>query len=215
MATPLRKVLFFVLLLGVLGLITNSLTGCGSSFGILTAPKLELTASVPSGRVAEAYSGKFTITGGTPPYTFTDYYGFPAGLTFNPATGEITGTPLVARNDIQIVVTVTDSGSRPQTASQSALLIIKALGVAITTESLQNGTLNQAYSQQLAAQYGVPPYSWSVTSGVLPDGLRLSQSTGLISGTPTAAQTKTFTVTVTDGDSPVSKSSKEFSIQIQ
>jgi len=190
--------------------------GCGSPIPPVVPPTaLELTAAVPSARVGEVYSGKFTITGGTPPYVFADYRGFPAGLTFDPNTGSITGTPLVARTDIQLSVSVQDSGTPAQTATQTTLLVVKPLGVAITTVSLPNGTANQPYSQTLAATYGLVPYSWAVTAGILPDGLRLNQATGVISGTPTTPQTKTFTVTVTDSDSPVSKSSKELSIQVQ
>ena len=68
--------------------------------------------------------------------------------------------------------------------------------LAISTSSLASGTTGVAYSQSLTATGGVSPYSWSV-SGTLPAGLSLSTA-GVISGTPTAAGTSTFTVTVTD-----------------
>src|SRR4029077_14872814 len=42
------------------------------------------------------------------------------------------------------------------------------------------------------------PYSWSVSAGTLPAGFSLAASTGVISGTPTAAGTVSFTVRVTD-----------------
>lgn len=67
----------------------------------------------------------------------------------------------------------------------------------ITTTTLPNGIVGTAYNQTLAAD-GTTPITWSVTSGSLPAGLKLDTSTGTISGTPTAADTYTFTVTATN-----------------
>jgi len=56
----------------------------------------------------------------------------------------------------------------------------------ITTSSLPNGTVGQAYSATLNATDGTPPYTWSLTGSPLPAGLSLSASSGAITGTPTA-----------------------------
>ena len=65
----------------------------------------------------------------------------------------------------------------------------------ITTTSVPGGTVGAAYSQALAATGGVPAYAWTLAGGSLPAGLSLS-SAGVISGTPTTAQTANFTVLV-------------------
>src|SRR5208283_3545110 len=70
-------------------------------------------------------------------------------------------------------------------------------GLAVASVNLPAGTLNVAYSATLSATGGQPPYTWS-TSGSLPAGLTLSASTGVISGTPSAAGTSNFTATVRD-----------------
>jgi len=59
----------------------------------------------------------------------------------------------------------------------------------ITTTSLPDAISGQAYSHNLAAQGGSPPYTWSLgeASGPLPPGLTLN-SGGLISGVPGATQ---------------------------
>ena len=68
----------------------------------------------------------------------------------------------------------------------------------VTTTSLPGAGVGTSYSQTLAATGGKTPYTWSVTSGTLPAGLGLAASTGVISGTPTTVETKTFTVQVKD-----------------
>ena len=86
--------------------------------------------------------------------------------------------------------------------------------VSITTTTLPNAAINTAYSQTLSAFGGTTPYTWSVDSGsTLPAGLTLS-SAGVLSGTPTAAGTDTFSVTVTDSSSPVTTATKSLSLVV-
>jgi hypothetical protein len=86
--------------------------------------------------------------------------------------------------------------------------------VSVTTTSLPGGTQSVAYNQTLAAMGGNPPYSWALVSGSsLPAGLTLSTA-GVISGTPTASGTTTFTVRATDSSSPAQTANATLSIAI-
>lgn len=67
----------------------------------------------------------------------------------------------------------------------------------VSTASLPAAKVGEAYTASLAATGGAAPYTWSVTSGELPDGLSLAPS-GAVTGTPTAAGEATVTVRVTD-----------------
>jgi Putative Ig domain len=73
------------------------------------------------------------------------------------------------------------------------------VSLAVSTTSLLGGNVGTAYSQTLAATGGTTPYTWTLSSGNLPAGLSLNSSTGVISGTPTTAQTYNFTVQVSGG----------------
>jgi large repetitive protein len=76
--------------------------------------------------------------------------------------------------------------------------------------ALMGGTVGTSYSETISAQGGTSPYSFAVTAGTLPIGTSLAGSTGVISGTPSAAGTFSFTITVTDASSTTG--SQPFSI---
>lgn len=88
----------------------------------------------------------------------------------------------------------------------SVLLVIALSGVAvsctrtaslaITTTSLENGSVGTVYSQALHATGGKAPLSWVISRGALPNGLNLNG--GEISGTPIASGSFSFTVLVMD-----------------
>jgi hypothetical protein len=69
--------------------------------------------------------------------------------------------------------------------------------VKIITNSLPSAVAGQSYQQQLMASGGTGPYIWSITSGTPPPGIALD-TTGVISGKPTALGQFTFTVQVVD-----------------
>jgi hypothetical protein len=71
--------------------------------------------------------------------------------------------------------------------------------ITISTASLPNGTQGIAYNQTLAQTGLTGTPAWSVSLGVLPAGLSLAPTTGIISGIPTAVGTSNFTVQVTSG----------------
>lgn len=76
---------------------------------------------------------------------------------------------------------------------------------------LPSGAVGVAYSHNLSGSDGDPPYTFSIASGSLPNGLSMSAS-GLISGTPTVNGPETFFVRITDSDGH--SCSKEFELTI-
>jgi len=82
----------------------------------------------------------------------------------------------------------------------------------IITPSLPDGEMNTSYNKTIKAYGGTQPYSWSIISGNLPNGLNLNSSNGTLSGTPTQIGTFTFTIQVKDSSN--STSTKEFTLTI-
>ena len=96
----------------------------------------------------------------------------------------------------------------------TAAIRVKLLGSedapAITTTTLPGGAVGTPYHHQLHANGG-GFILWELFSGELPKGLTLKQTTGEISGTPTAEQTAQFTVRALNS---VGNDKKELSITI-
>jgi hypothetical protein len=105
-----------------------------------------------------------------------------------------------------------DLAGNSEDIKAESYIIQSALPLAITTTSLPSGDLDLVYSGTLAATGGVLPYSWSISSGNLPNGLTLNSSTGSISGTPTETGIFDFTGRVTDANS--SNAYKNLSITV-
>lgn len=179
----------------------------------VTQPPLSIVAlSLAGGSVGNPYSQTLQAIGGVPPYSWSIILGtLPVGLTLNHSTGAITGTP-TGTGTFTLTFNVTDSAST--TVTSQPLTIVISTALAITTTSLPGGSVGTAYTATLQATGGAQPYTWSKTTGTLPPGLTLNPNTGVISGTPTAAGTSTFTVQVADSEQPRIVVAANFSITI-
>ena len=149
-----------------------------------------------------AYSDTLVVQGGLPPYDWSLIAGaLPAGLSGpDSTTGVISGTPDAACIAVTSILTVqvSDSDTPAMTDTQAGIdLTVNTATLEMTTTALPNATLDTAYDQRVIATGGVPPYSFALTSGVLPSGLAIAAD-GRITGTPDTEETQAFTVTVTD-----------------
>ena len=176
------------------------------SFTLTVNPALSIsTLTLADGYVGTTYSQTLAATGGKTSYTWTKTSGtIPAGLSLSTA-GVISGKP-TATGSSSFTVQVKDANST--TATQTLTIVIYAAPV-ISTASMPAGTTGTAYNQTLVVTGGKTPYTWSITTGSLPTGLSLS-STGVITGTPTATGTSSFTVQAADANSV--KATKALSI---
>jgi hypothetical protein len=161
------------------------------------------TAAGPlsGGTLGTPYAMTLAGLGGIPPNTWAVKTGnLPAGLTLNPSTGAIAGTPMAAGNP-SFAVTLTDSGSPALTATSTFSIAVAYPPLTIITTTLPNGMLGTAYTAALSASGGTGTgYTWAVTSGTGLSAVGVSlSSSGAITGIPTASETSVpFTVQVAD-----------------
>lgn len=161
-----------------------------------TSPVLAIgTNDMPDATVGVSYSRTLTPVGGRPDYSWLIESGsLPPALSLA-QTGSIAGTPTTA-GTFNFVVRVTDGNG--SSASKALTLIVKpAAPLTITAGQLPRGSVGTSYSQSIGASGGQTPYTWSIQSGTLPDGLTLNQ-TGIISGAPERPGTASFVLRLTD-----------------
>lgn len=156
---------------------------------------------------------QFTASGGPGPFTFTVKVGdvLPPGLVLS-STGLLSGVPLVGGVyvfDVEArtasppffgatTISMTINAITPIAITNPGALGVEQVGVPITPIVL-------------AATGGVPPQSWTIAAGNLPTGLVMNSS-GVISGTPSA--NGSFNFTVRAQDSPPSFDTDELALLI-
>lgn len=140
-----------------------------------------VTNDVNNGGVTWALTGAGTLSS---PTSTTVVYTAPASLVG-------TTTP---------VVTATAVADTTQNAS--ATLFVSGTPF-IDNIPLFPGNASVAYAASISVAGGTSPYTWTVTSGALPDGITQAGNTSAsetISGTPTTVGTYPFQMTVTDAN---------------
>ena len=164
------------------------------------------TTSIPNGVVGTAYTATLQAIGGRGARTWSAQTPLPAGLTLS-AGGVVSGVPLKPTSGIDEFFTalVQDSSSpSPQTDDQR--VVVRVLSpLTLPDQQLATATPFSAYSGDVTATGGVPPYTFALApASVLPDGLTMSTA-GAITGTPSTAGTRSFRVTATDSTQPVAQ----------
>lgn len=129
--------------------------------------------------VDQPYSSNVGFTGARPTTWLITAGALPTGLGLNAATGQIIGTPPNNGTYVFSVRAFLADGNYGQKTFSISVL-------EITTAVITPFVLGVPYSFQMAAAGGTGNYAWKVSAGTLPTGLTMS-STGLITGTPTAA----------------------------
>jgi hypothetical protein len=131
----------------------------------------------------------------------------------NPYTGLVAGTQLMHNT---VADQKLDSGPVCDSWANSASGVTctaymptsTSSPLTMVTSSLPGGTVGTSYFfGGVYAAGGTPDYTYTVTQGALPKGLKLARTTGLITGTPTVAGTSSFTVQAEDSarSTPVSQ----------
>jgi formylglycine-generating enzyme required for sulfatase activity len=175
---------------------------------ISTAPNLGTV------NINTAFSQTLQALGGKPNYTwsFVSKGNLPTNASISTA-GVLTANSSTALT-ANFTVRVQDTASPAANATQTMTLTFRnPATLAVVTDSLPEGRVNQDYSHQLAATGGTNPFEWALTNNsTLPAGLDLAL-TGWITGKPTAAGNTTLTFEVTDANG--AKATRQFVLVIK
>lgn len=188
---------------------------------VTPAPTLSVAStSLVNAAQGSPYSAALAANGGVPPLTWSITSGsLPPGLVLTATTGQISGTP-TTQGTFGFTIQVTDSSllppnNQPQTATQALSITVGAPStLSIATTSLPQAESANLYSQKIIETGGIGPFNWTITKGILPTGMSLDASTGVISGVATAVSSNTFTTQVTDSENPPASASATFTISI-
>lgn len=119
--------------------------------------------------------------------TFTGNILALSSITMN--TGSVLNGRALARNGAVTLASNTIAACGPLEACAS---------IVVSPATLPAGSPGQPYLADVNASGGTPPYTFAVSSGALPTGLTMDPATGIITGTPTTANTFNFTITATE-----------------
>lgn len=141
-----------------------------------------LSGRLPTAVRGQAYSVNLSAVGGVRPYTWLLSSGvLPEGLALDP-TGRLVGKLTRAYGNVTFAVSVTDAfGTR--VVSELSLRAVEPGTLFVATTTLQKATVGATFRQQLQAAGGTAPFTWAISGGALPDGLRLTGDS--ILGNPT------------------------------
>ena len=148
-------------------------------------------STLPAGQTGTTYSMQLSATGGSNLSWSVNSGSLPAGLSLNPSTGLLSGTPTQA-GDSTFQVKVSD-GSRSDVQTYTLPVANK---LQIASAPTQAGEVGVLFSFKPNATGGRPPLKWTATG--LPAGLTLDDATGAIAGTPTTAGPAAVKLTATD-----------------
>ncbi len=185
-----------------------------NTFDLNVSP-MWLWNGIGSGNIGVPFLSTFRVLGGHLPYSLAIVSGkLPLGLTFDPATLTISGTPL-ENGSFSIVVEFADADGK--TLSLNQYPFIGSLTSTVNLNSFYDlGTITEgfSYSNQLQACC-LPSYNWILGSGSLPSGITLS-SVGMLNGTPASgtAGTYTFVVRVEDATNSANYAVREFTLVV-
>lgn len=180
----------------------------------LVIPLQITTASVPGITAGAAYTETFAASGGKSPYHWKLTSGtLPQGLSLTGSTGILSGTT-AQTGQFPVTLQVTDSSWPVQLAVSQQFTLQATSLLEITTTLLPEITAGSTYDAPVTGVGGTAPYHWSVSTGGLPQGISLGNSSGAFTGTTSQTGQFSFTVKVTDSSSPTQSVSQPLSVTV-
>jgi large repetitive protein len=160
------------------------------------------------------------IASGSPLPTFTPLTGYESSGAWSPLADLPGGAPTLTADIYAIGLGCSAVDSCLATGLEtdysttvSPMVDFSAPPLSVTTSSLPAAVAGVPYSTTLQGAGGAGTASWSI-SGSLPAGLSLNAATGVISGTPTAPGSESFSVQLASAGPPPQTASINLSIGV-
>ncbi len=169
---------------------TNA-TGTGSAtltvfvVAAVSSSPVVTSAASPVALLREPFNYFITTNPAAASYSASN---LPAGLSINPTTGQISGTPTSAGT---YTVPISATNSVGTTQATLTLLVTSPSFAVFTSPAAVSAVAGQSFSTTLTTS-GTNPSANTASS--LPAGLSINAATGVISGTPTAVGTTSATI---------------------
>lgn len=150
------------------------------------------TSSIKTAVRKKSFSFQLKASG-TSPIIWTYTGKLPAGLKLS-TSGKISGTPTKA-GSFTFTVKVENAGGE-----NTRKFTLKVMQTTLSCYIPNTIARLSSYKGTFKASGGTQPYTWSISGGALPEGLKLDEKAGTISGKPTKAGTYTLKLKVTDAN---------------
>jgi len=154
----------------------------------------------------EFYNDEIKVSNGTLPYLWKITNGSLAGtgLNLNQKSGVISGKSFLNPGQhVEIEVTISDSGTPENFIKKSYYIYGMDCNLKInpSPSDLPRALQKHFFQMPFQGKNGIAPYSWSISSGKIPDGMKMDTDTGIFYGIPAQCGFFNFVLNMEDSSS--------------
>ncbi|HET6419778.1 MAG TPA: Ig-like domain repeat protein [Geobacteraceae bacterium] len=177
-----------------------------------TANEASAITSASSATFTIGAAGTFTVIAtGYPAPTLSESGALPSGVTFNAATGVLSGTPAVGTDGVYHITLAAHNTSGAD-ATQNFTLTVNRVP---TITSADNATFTIGAAGTFTVTAGGYPAPTLSETGTLPSGITFNAATGVLSGTPAVGTNNVYNLIFTASNGVSSNATQNFTLTVQ
>jgi hypothetical protein len=185
-------------------------TDANQTFVLTVDEAPAVTSPVSAGFTAGA-AGSFTVTAtGYPAPTLSQTGALPSGMTFNPSTGVLSGTPAADSGGTYNLSFKASNGVGTDATQNFTLTVGQTPAITSTTSATFTADVAGSFTVT-ATGYPAPTLS---ETGALPAGVSFNASTGTLSGTPAANAGGTYSLSFKASNGVGTDATQDFTLTV-